>query len=193
MLILKNFRDIRDFRNQVGCDMHAILQRRVIEALFLRCEGIGMGPIESLGFDRPGWIQRPWTVGGSQETPQAGLPNSLDPVTQTNSTISSQSISSSVSQMLKSAGVQNSQMLEMMIALMIIMSLLEQQRSGGSGDALDQLAKAGQGLAGLAGDSSTFVFTQSSSISITQTNVTQIGCAGGSSGAEGQPQIDTTA
>jgi hypothetical protein len=154
-----------------------------------------MGPIESLGFDRPGWIQRPWTVGGSQETQQAGLPNSLDPViAQTNSTISSQSISSSVSQMLKSAGVQNSQMLEMMIALMIIMSLLEQQRGGGSGDALDQLAKAGQGLAGLAGDSSTFVFTQSSSISITQTNVTQIGCAGGNaSGAEGQPQIDTTA
>lgn len=102
------------------------------------------------------------------------------------------SISSSVSQMLQSMGVQNSQMLEMMIALLIIMSLLEQQRGGGSTDALEQLGKSGQGMASFASSSSTFISAQMTSISISQTNVTQIGCAGGGNGAEGQTQIDTT-
>lgn len=155
-----------------------------------------MGPIESLGFDRAGWLQRPWAVGETTQPGGAGLPGPVDQVmsqAQTQS-ISALSISSSVSQMMKSVGVQNSQMLELMIALMVLMAMLEQQRGGGGADALSELGKSGSAMSTLNSSiSSTMISSQHTSISYTQTNITQINfSSGGGNGADGQSRIDTT-
>ena len=99
-------------------------------------------------------------------------------------------ISSSVSQMLSSMGVQDNQMLQMMIALMIMMSLLEQQKSGGGSDALSQLMGSAQNLASSSASYSyTYVSTESFSYSYTQ--FSQI--SGSADAGANQPQIDTTA
>lgn len=94
-----------------------------------------MDPIQRFGADRTGRPDWPWT------TPTTTIPskdNSALPV-QLPGALSTQSISvlqinTSVSQMLASIGhgVQGNQMLELMIALLILMTLLEQQSTSGS-------------------------------------------------------------
>jgi|CXWL01.1.fsa_nt_gi hypothetical protein len=156
-----------------------------------------MGPIQPLGIGRPGFLDRPSTIGDAAQIPGAGLPGATQAAPlMAGQTISAMSVSSSVSQLLSSigGGVQNNKMLEMMIALLIIMSLLEQQKGGGSGsDALSKLGGLGSGMSSSGiSYSSTVVSTQTTSISYTQLQVNQIS-GGHQAGGATQPQIDTTA
>lgn len=161
-----------------------------------------MGPIQPLDIGRPGWLDRASTIGDGASVGGTGLPGATPPASLVaGQSISALSVSSSVSQLLTSigGGVENNKMLELMIALLIIMSMLDQQRgSGGGSDALSKLGGMGSGMSssGIAYSSmsysSTVISTQYTSLSYTQLQVNQIG-AGGEAGGAAPPQIDTTA
>ncbi len=157
-----------------------------------------MGPIQPLGIGRPGFLDRPSSMGDATQIGGAGLPGATQSAPlMSGQTISAMGISSSVSQLLSSigGGAQNNKMLEMMIALLIIMSLLEQQKQGGEGgsDALSKLSGLGSGMSSSnISYSSTVVTTQSTSLTYTQLQVNQIS-GGNEAGGATQPQIDTTA
>jgi hypothetical protein len=154
-----------------------------------------MGPIQPLGIGRPGWLDRPSSIGDATQIGGAGLPgaNQAAPL-MAGQTISGLGISTSVSQLLNSVGVQNNQMLEMMIALLIIISLLEQQRSGGDGStALSMLGGSGSGMtSSTVSFSSTVVSTHFSSMTYSEMQVNQMS-GGNQAGNANPPQIDTTA
>lgn len=100
------------------------------------------------------------------------------------------SISTSVSQMLSSigGGIQNNQMLELMVALLILMSMMEQQRDGNTGgSALGQL---GAGVSASSFSySSVSVSTQITSIEYTQGQINQINLGNSPPGGT-RPKLD---
>ena len=159
-----------------------------------------MGPIQPLGFDRPAWIDRPGPVGDPNPSgPGAavgGLNVSLtssalsSTAVSMNSAVSSLGINNSISQMLRGIGLENNKMLELMIALMIIMAMLDQQQQGGGGASpLDALQKLG---AGGSGGASSVQFSSSSysstSISMQYTSISYTSSAAETFGAISQPE-----
>jgi hypothetical protein len=165
-----------------------------------------MGPIQPLGFNGPGWLDRPGQVGDPNPSgPGAavgGLNVSLTSSTMSstavsmNSAVSSLGINNSISQMLRGigGGLENNKMLEMMIALMIIMAMLDQQQQGGGGTSpLDALQKLGAGGSGGAGSvqfssssySSTSISMQNTSISFTSSAAETFGAISQPDGAGG--------
>jgi hypothetical protein len=159
-----------------------------------------MGPIQPLGFDRPAWIDRPGPVGDPNPSgPGAavgGLNVSLtssalsSTAVSMNSAVSSLGINNSISQMLRGIGLENNKMLELMIALMIIMAMLDQQQQGGGGASpLDALQKLG---AGGSGGASSVQFSSSSysstSISMQYSSISYTSSAAETFGAISQPE-----
>lgn len=155
-----------------------------------------MGPIQPLGNGRLDWLNRPSPVGDLSGAQGAGMPAAAQNSPLINGqSISMLGISSSVSQMLSSigGGGQGNQMLEMMITLLILMSMLEQQRGCGGqvGSSLGKLGGAGGGFSSLS-YSSTTISTQVTSLSYTQLQVTQLGSGSNPVGGANTPKFDTT-
>lgn len=148
-----------------------------------------------LGGDRSSWFDRISHIGDPSPVSGSGLPDATQSASLIGSgqSISMLSISTSVSQMLSSigGGVQNNAMLEMMIALLVILSMLDQQRAGNAG--MNAMGGLGAGMSSSnISFSSTTISTQYNAFEYTQLTVNQIAVGNKSVGGASAPRFDTT-
>jgi hypothetical protein len=154
-----------------------------------------MDPIRPVGVDRTDWTARLSDIRDLIQTEQAPRTSPNAPSAVGVQTISSLMVSSSVQQLLQSVGngLESNKMLEMIVTLLVLLAMLEQQRSGSA--SMDLL----EGLSGrMSGRNeysmslvSTSVSVQTQSLSITHFQSSQ-GCADASTPAS-EPRFDTTA